>query len=134
MHMPRFPSGPGTLEAFRGMLPARGMTGFPTFFERTAARFGPIASSRIGRNRFYYVSEPAAIEDVLVTAGRSYIKGRGTQRLERLLGKGLLTSNGTLHLRQRRLVQPAFHRERIAGYAATMVARRGLSRPELISE
>jgi cytochrome P450 len=105
------------------MLPARGMSGFPAFFERTSARYGPIASTRMARNRFYYVSEPAAIEDVLVTAGRSYVKGRGTQRLERLLGKGLLTSNGALHLRQRRLVQPAFHRERIAGYAATMVAR-----------
>ncbi len=122
MHMPRFPPGPGSVESFRGMLPTHGMTGFPAFFERTAARFGPIASSRLGR-RFYYVCEPAAIEDVIVTAGRSYIKGRGTQRLERLLGKGLLTSNGALHLRQRRLVQPAFHRERIAGYAATMVAR-----------
>jgi cytochrome P450 len=123
MHMPHFPPGPNSLAAFRGMLPARGMSGFPAFFERTAARFGPIASSRVGRNRFYYVSEPSAIEDVLVTSGRSYMKGRGTQRLERLLGKGLLTSNGALQLRQRRLVQPAFHRERIAGYAATMVAR-----------
>ena len=121
--MPRYPSGPGSLEAFRGMLPARGMTGFPVFFRKTAARYGPIASSRMGRARFYYVSEPSAIEEVLVTAGRSYVKGRGTQRLERLLGKGLLTSNGALHLRQRRLVQPAFHRERIAGYAATMVQR-----------
>ncbi len=105
------------------MLPARGMSGFPVFFRSTAARFGPIASSLVGRNRFYYVSEPAAIEEVLVTAGRSYVKGRGTQRLERLLGKGLLTSNGALHLRQRRLVQPAFHRDRIAGYAAAMVRR-----------
>jgi cytochrome P450 len=121
--MARFPSGPGSFEAFRGMLPARGMTGFPVFFRKTAARYGPIASSRMGRSRFYYVNEPAAIEEELVTAARSYVKGRGTQRLERLLGKGLLTSNGALHLRQRRLVQPAFHRERIAGYAATMVAR-----------
>lgn len=121
--MPRFPPGPSSLEAFRGMLPARGMTGFPVFFRKTAARYGPIASSRMGRARFYYVSEPAAIEEVLVTAGRSYVKGRGTQRLERLLGKGLLTNNGASHLRQRRLVQPAFHRERIAGYAATMVRR-----------
>jgi cytochrome P450 len=121
--MPRYPSGPGSLEAFRGMLPARGMTGFPVFFRKTAARYGPIASSRMGRARFYYVSEPSAVEEVLVTAGRSYVKGRGTQRLERLLGKGLLTSNGDLHLRQRRLVQPAFHRERMAGYAATMVRR-----------
>ncbi len=121
--MPRFPAGPSSLAAFRGMLPARGMSGFPVFFRQTAARYGPIASSRLGRSRFFYVSEPAVIEEVLVTAGRSYIKGRGTQRLERLLGKGLLTSNGALHLRQRRLVQPAFHRERIAGYAATMVRR-----------
>jgi cytochrome P450 len=121
--MPHYPSGPGSLEAFRGMLPARGMTGFPAFFRKTAARYGPIASSRMPRARFYYVSDPAAIEEVLVTSGRSYVKGRGTQRLERLLGKGLLTSNGALHLRQRRLVQPAFHRERIGGYAATMVRR-----------
>jgi cytochrome P450 len=121
--MSRFPAGPGSLEAFRGMLPARGMAGFPVFLGKTAARYGPIASSRLARNRFYFVSEPAAVEDVLVTFGRSYVKGRGTQRLERLLGKGLLTSNGALHLRQRRLVQPAFHRERIAGYAAAMVAR-----------
>jgi cytochrome P450 len=105
------------------MLPARGMTGFPAFFRKTADRYGPIASTRIGRQRFYYVSDPAAIEELLVTNGRAFVKGRGTQRLERLLGKGLLTSNGALHLRQRRLVQPAFHRERIAGYAATMVTR-----------
>jgi cytochrome P450 len=121
--MARHPAGPNSLAAFRGMLPARGMTGFPVFFRKTAARYGPIASSHVGRARFYYVSEPSAIEEVLVTAARSYVKGRGTQRLERLLGKGLLTSNGALHLRQRRLVQPAFHRERIAGYAAAMVRR-----------
>src|SRR5580658_388890 len=121
--MTRFPPGPGALEAFRGMLPAHGMSGFPVFFRRVAERYGPIASARVGLQRFYYVSEPAAIEELLVTKGRAFVKGRGTQRLERLLGKGLLTSNGALHLRQRRLVQPAFHRERIAGYAETMVAR-----------
>jgi len=99
------------------------MTGFPAFFRATFERYGPIASARVGRQRFYYLNDPGAIEELLVTNGRSFVKGRGTQRLERLLGKGLLTSNGALHLRQRRLVQPAFHRERIAGYAAAMVAR-----------
>ena len=118
-----YPPGPGSVAAFRGMLPAKGTSGFPAFFRAATERYGPIASSRVGRNRFYYVNDPAAIEDVLVTAGRSYQKGRGTQRLERLLGRGLLTNNGAAHLRQRRLVQPAFHRERIAGYAATMTAR-----------
>ena len=121
--MARFPAGPGPIEAFRGMLPARGMSGFPVFFRKTAARYGPIASSRVGLRRFYYVSDPAAIEELLVSNGRAFVKGRGTQRLGRLLGAGLLTSNGAFHLRQRRLVQPAFHRERIAGYAATMVER-----------
>jgi len=45
--------------------------------------------------------------------------------MRRLLGQGLLTSDEPLHLRQRRLVQPAFHRERVAGYAATMIAAAG---------
>jgi cytochrome P450 len=99
------------------------MVRIPDFFRSTTARYGAIASMIVGRRRFFFINDPAAIEDMLVTHGRSYVKGRGTQRLERLLGKGLLTSNGAQHLRQRRLVQPAFHRERIAGYAATMVAR-----------
>jgi cytochrome P450 len=49
------------------------------------------------------------------------MKSEGLQRAKRLLGEGLLTSEGEFHLRQRRLAQPAFHRQRIAGYAATMV-------------
>ena len=45
------------------------------------------------------------------------MKGRGLERAKRLLGEGLLTSEGAIHLRQRRLMQPAFHRDRIAAYA-----------------
>jgi cytochrome P450 len=105
------------------MVSGRSMNRIPAFFRAVTNRYGPIASFRLGRRRFYFANEPAAIEELLVGNPRAYVKGRGTQRLERLLGTGLLTSNGELHLRQRRLVQPAFHRERIAGYAATMVAR-----------
>jgi cytochrome P450 len=47
-------------------------------------------------------------------------KGRGLERAKMLLGEGLLTSEDELHLRQRRLAQPAFHRARIAAYAETM--------------
>ena len=121
--MPPFPPGPGQLASFTGMFPGRDMRRIPLFFRSLSDRYGPVAGLRIGRRRFFIVSEPALIEDVLVTHGRSYVKGRGTQRLDRLLGRGLLTSNGVFHLRQRRLVQPAFHRERIAGYAAAMVRR-----------
>jgi len=62
---------------------------------------------------------------VLVTPADAYHKGRALERARRLLGQGLLTSEGALHLRQRRLMQPAFHRERIAGYGETMVRYAG---------
>lgn len=50
----------------------------------------------------------------------NFHKGRGLERSKRLLGEGLLTSEGELHRRQRRLAQPAFHAHRIANYAVTM--------------
>jgi cytochrome P450 len=50
------------------------------------------------------------------------MKGRALQRTKVLLGEGLLTSEGELHQRQRRLAQPAFHRDRIARYAEQMIA------------
>ncbi|HEX3644449.1 MAG TPA: cytochrome P450, partial [Vicinamibacterales bacterium] len=61
------------------------------------------------------------IRDVLVTHSRNFTKSRGLERSKRLLGQGLLTSEGATHLRQRRLMQPAFHRDRIAGYGELMV-------------
>lgn len=58
--------------------------------------------------------------DVLVTQQRLFHKGIGLERAKLLLGEGLLTSEAPVHLRQRRLLQPAFHRERVAAYGATM--------------
>lgn len=121
--MPRHPAGPSQRGAVRSLFGAGGPFGAPAFFRETAERYGPIASFPLGLRRFYLVSEPALVEELLVSRAGAFVKGRGTQRLERLLGRGLLTSNGAPHLRQRRLVQPAFHRERIAGYAATMIER-----------
>jgi len=101
MHMPPFHP-PRLPRSVPRNAPSARNERLPGLFRAHRRPLRPIASSRLARNRFYYVSEPAAIEEVLVTAGRSYIKGRGTQRLERLLGKGLLTSNGAVHLRQGR--------------------------------
>ena len=56
-----------------------------------------------------------------MTHNSMFQKSRIMQRAKVLLGEGLLTSEGQFHIRQRRLAQPAFHRQRIAGYAATMV-------------
>jgi cytochrome P450 len=72
--------------------------------------------------RIFLISDPQYIKDVLVTNNRNFTKSRGLERTRRVLGNGLLTSEGAVHLRQRRLMQPAFHRERIADYAGTMVA------------
>jgi cytochrome P450 len=118
-----FPAGPGQVSAFRGLLPGRDMSRIPRFFAATAARYGSIASWPVGPRRFYLLNDPALIEELLVVRSGSFIKSRGLQRLERMVGKGLLTSNGAFHLAQRRLVQPAFHRDRIAAYASAMVRR-----------
>jgi cytochrome P450 len=91
-------------------------------FLQRMARHGDVAHVRIGPQPVYLFRHPDAIKEILVTQHRNFIKGRGLQRAKRLLGEGLLTSEGAFHLRQRRLAQPAFHRQRIAGYAATMAA------------
>jgi len=85
------------------------------------AEHGDIAHWRIGPQDIYLFSHPDLIRDVLVTNQKNFHKSRGLERARRLLGNGLLTSEGDFHLRQRRLAQPAFHRQRIASYAGTMV-------------
>jgi len=92
------------------------------FFSNLVRTYGDIVSYRMGGEQVFFVNDPQHIRDILVTHNRSFMKGRGLQSSKRLLGEGLLTSEGPAHLRQRRLMQPAFHRERIAGYGETMVA------------
>jgi cytochrome P450 len=91
------------------------------FFRRVAAEQGDVARVTIAGRHVVLLSHPDLVRDLLVTHQRQMVKGRGLEQAKRLLGEGLLTSEGEFHLRQRRLAQPAFHRERIAGYAATMV-------------
>ncbi|MBT9583328.1 cytochrome P450 [bacterium] len=82
-------------------------------------RHGSFVSVRAGRH-VYPLIEPELIREVLVTQASSFAKGRGLEMARRLLGNGLLTANGEEHLRQRRLVQPAFHRQRLQRYAEVM--------------
>ena len=92
------------------------------FFCNLARTYGDIVSYRMGGEQMCFVNDPQHVKDILVTHNKSFMKGRGLQRAKRILGEGLLTSEGAMHLRQRRLIQPAFHRDRIAVYGATMVA------------
>src|SRR5947207_11731782 len=86
-----------------------------------AREYGDIVTLRYYRFRVYFVSHPEYIVQVLVAQNRKFIKGRILRANKRLFGNGLLTSEGDFWLRQRRLVQAAFHRGRIASYADTMV-------------
>lgn len=82
---------------------------------------GDVAPFQIGPQPALLLNHPDLVREVLVTRHRAFSKGIALQRAKRLLGEGLLTSEGELHRRQRRLVQPAFHRERILGYGRVMV-------------
>ena len=68
-----------------------------------------------------FINHPDLIEQVLVEHNRDYIKPLTIQRFKTLLGTGLFTSEGDFWRRQRRLMQPAFHRARIDAYASTMI-------------
>lgn len=87
-----------------------------------AAELGDVVNYRIGFQQTYLVNHPALIGEILVAKQKQFVKGPALAFARRVLGDGLLTSEGAFHLRQRRLVQPAFHRDRLAGYAAIMAA------------
>ncbi len=84
-------------------------------------QYGDIIQFRLLHRRAYLISDPQLINEVLVTQNGNFTKSPVLKRAKVLLGQGLLTSEEPLHLRQRRLTQPAFHRERLRGYAGIMV-------------
>jgi cytochrome P450 len=91
------------------------------FLTRLAREHGDIVHFHVGGQHAYLVNHPDLIRDVLVTHQDHFHKGRALQRSKRLLGEGLLTSEGEHHRRQRRLAQPAFHKKRIESYGGVMV-------------
>ncbi len=90
------------------------------FLQAAAREHGDIVYFKMGLQGVYFLNHPDYVKDVLVTHHQNFIKGRALQRAKRLLGEGLLTSEGDFHRRQRRLAQPAFHRPRVAAYAELM--------------
>ena len=91
------------------------------FFADTQRTYGDIAQFSIGPQRVYLVSHPDWIEDVLVTSAKRFHKGVALQRAKKLLGEGLLTSEAKQHLKQRRTIQPLFHRQQVQRFADAMV-------------
>jgi len=87
---------------------------------RRMAEYGDVVQVRLGRQRLVLLNHPDDIQRMLATEQRNFVKGRALERVKILLGEGLLTSEAPRHLRQRRLMQPAFHRDRVAAYGAVM--------------
>ena len=90
------------------------------FLAKAAREYGDIVYFKVVRQHLHLLSHPDHVREILVANQNNFVKSRALQRAKILLGEGLLTSEGQYHLRQRRLVQPAFHRERLAGYASAM--------------
>lgn len=93
----------------------------PTKFLTKISKLGDVTTFKIGNAQAFLVNHPDLIRDLLVTNHSKFFKGRALQRAKGLLGEGLLTSEKEFHLRQRRMIQPAFHRARIAEYAKAMI-------------
>jgi cytochrome P450 len=96
--------------------------GLLRYFAATSRRYGPISSFRLGTQRLVFVDDAKTVEEILVTRQHEFVRDRGATLLRELVGTGLLTTDDPAHLARRRIMQPAFHRARVARYAATVVA------------
>jgi len=91
------------------------------FMTRTAREYGDIASWEDPGGRVYQLNHPDYIEHVLVQNNENYVKGERFQNvLGPLTGNGILNSEGAVWRRNRHLIQPAFHPDRIQKYATMM--------------
>lgn len=104
-----------------GMLPQLRSDPMRTFLD-AADRYGDIVHLKAGPYHGFLVSAPADIKHVLQDNARNYHKSPLYDRLRDSLGNGLLTSEDSFWLRQRRLAQPAFHRQRLITMADAMVS------------
>ncbi|HEY9126332.1 MAG TPA: cytochrome P450 [Acidobacteriaceae bacterium] len=90
-------------------------------FEHLKERYGRAAHYRLLWHHIILLNDPSDIREVLVDKARFFIKERTQKRMKMLLGEGLITSDGEIHRRHRAIAAPAFHRQRIHAYAATIV-------------
>lgn len=94
----------------------------PGFLLQTAQTQGDVSCFRLGPAYIYLVNHPDYIHQIFVEETDNFYKSSFAKRsLGKLLGNGLVLSDGSFWKRQRKLAQPAFHHKRIAAYASAMV-------------
>ena len=116
---PGFPPGPRGYPVL-GVLPHLRSNPIRTFLD-AADRYGDFVHLKAGPYHGFLASDPVDIKHVLQDNARNYHKSPLYDRLRDSLGNGLLTSEDSFWLRQRRLAQPAFHRQRLMAMADAMV-------------
>jgi cytochrome P450 len=116
----KLPPGPKGLPVIGNVFEPRGNA--IGYFTRCFRDYGDIVFVRFLGVPMCLVNRPDCIESVLVTQNNNFEKSKDYRALRRVLGNGLLTSEGEFWRRQRKLVQPAFHQVRIAAYAEVMVS------------
>jgi cytochrome P450 len=88
------------------------------FLRANARLYGDLVHFRAAGRHVFQLNHPSLVQEMLVRDATHHHRGIVMQRARFVLGDGLLTSEEPLHLRQRRLTQPAFHRDRIAAYGS----------------
>ncbi len=89
---------------------------------RWAREYGDVVRLRFGATPAVLISDPALIEEVLVSQGPAFGRaGIVVRAMRPAAGEGLFTSNGEHWRRERRMTQPAFQRDQVAGYGPAMV-------------
>jgi cytochrome P450 len=95
------------------------------FYKSCAEEYGDVVCIHLAHVPVYLLVHPRDIEEVLVTNAGNFTKSSDYRALARVLGRGLLTSEGEFWRRQRSLIQPAFHRQNILAYAEVMTRAAG---------
>ncbi|MBI1883962.1 MAG: cytochrome P450 [Chlamydiae bacterium] len=119
MSNPKFPPGPKFLFPGSGLIKL--LRDPISFLMKSVTKYGDLIHFKAGPRHVFFTNHPEQIKDILVTHQKNFIKGEALERTKQLLGEGLLTSEGELHLKQRRLIQPILHRQNIERYASIMV-------------
>lgn len=115
---PRIAPGPRGLPLLGSVLPAwRDPLGLMLESHR---QYGDVVRFKFGPWDYYMLADPDVIHHVLIDNAKAYKKSRNYMGLKIVLGEGLLTSEGEVWRRQRKLAQPAFHRARLSHFANQM--------------
>ena len=115
----KLPPGPKGLPLFGSVFEPQGDS--IRYLTKCSREYGDIVFFRFLGVPACFVNRPDYIESVLVTQNNNFVKSKDYRAMRRVLGNGLLLSEGDFWRHQRKLIQPAFHQDRIVAYAETMV-------------